>query len=194
MAVARYQPAPAFTNDPDITPSPGALSTGSLSPVSSDSSISRPRAATTSPSTTTWSPGWSSRISSATTSLVPTSSVCPSRTTRARGADSTASLCSSRRALSSWAMPMTLFDTTTPANRASAGKPATMMSTNIEPMMALTGVSTLLRTIWPTVRTGASGTSLVRPSRRRCSTSAVVSPRGAAATSGMSGVTPARRA
>ena len=74
---------------------------------------------------------------------------------------------------------MRLFDTTTPANRASAGKPATMMSTNIEPMMALTGVSTLLRTISPTGRTGASGTSLVRPSRTRWLTSAAFSPRGA---------------
>ena len=179
MAVARYQPAPALTNDPDITLSPGALSTGSLSPVSSDSSTARPRAATTSPSTTTWSPGRSSRTSSATTSLVPTSRAWPSRTTRARGADSTARRCSVRRALSSWAMPMTLLDTTTPANSASAGKPATMMSTNIEPMMALTGVSTLLRTIWPTVRTGASGTSLVRPSSTRCLTSAALSPAGA---------------
>ena len=151
---------------------------GSLSPVSSDSSISSPADRTTSPSTTTWSPGLSSQISSATTASVATSSDRPSRTTRARGIDITTSRLSTRRACSSWPMPMRLLDTITPANRASPGYPAARMAASSAPMMAFTGVKTLARTIWPTVRTGAAGVRLTRPSATRSATSAAVSPAG----------------
>ena len=51
-AVARATPPPAVTKLPDITSSPAALSTGSDSPVSSDSSTDRPSDCSTSASTT----------------------------------------------------------------------------------------------------------------------------------------------
>ena len=73
-------------------------------------------------------------------------------------------------------MPITLLEIITPANKASLAKPATKMSTSSDPMMALTGVSTLARMISVVVRTGASGTSLVRPSATRWVTWAAVSP------------------
>ena len=67
--VARYAPPPATTKLPDITASPTSFAMGSASPVSSDSSTSRWASSTTTPSTTIWSPGPSSMMSSSTTSL-----------------------------------------------------------------------------------------------------------------------------
>ncbi len=71
--VATNAPAPATTKLPDITASPGCLSTGSGSPVSSDSSISRPSASVTRPSTITLSPMPSSTVSSST---IPATETC----------------------------------------------------------------------------------------------------------------------
>ena len=170
-------PEPDDTKLPDNTSSPTALSTASASPVRRDSSTVRPWAATTSPSTTTWLPGESSRRSSATTSDTRTSVVVPSRTTRAFGAESTARAASVRRARSSWTTPITLFERMTPAKRASLGCPATRISTSSVPMMAFTGVITLARRICLVVRTGASGTSLTCPSAIRWATSAAVRPK-----------------
>ena len=81
-----------------------------------------------------------------------------------------------RRALSSWAIPMMLLDTITPANKASPGKPAIRIKTSKDPIIAFTGVRTFAFTISLVVRTGASGTLFVRPSRIRSSTSARLSP------------------
>lgn len=54
--VAVNVPEPATTKLPDITGSPGCLTTGSASPVSSDSSTSRLSPEVTVPSTTILSP------------------------------------------------------------------------------------------------------------------------------------------
>lgn len=104
--VAVNAPPPATTKLPDITGSPGFLCTGSASPVSSDSSISRPSASTVSPSTTTLSPGPSSMRSPRTSSEVETSPAFPSRRTVGLASPITASPSRVFLARCSWMMPM----------------------------------------------------------------------------------------
>ena len=74
-------------------------------------------------------------------------------------------------------MPMTEFVMMTPAKSMSGLMPsAARIATSSTPMIPLTGVSTLARTIWPVVRVGARGTRFTRPSATRSATSAAVSP------------------
>ena len=160
-SVARDRPVPAATNEPLSTRSPGCFRTASDSPVSRDSSTSRPSAITTSPSTTIWDPGRSERMSS-TTMLDGTSSrTVPSRTTSALGAVSRVRRSSVRLARSSWTIPIKAFVTRTTPNKASWIGPTMRISTSIAPRRALNRVKTLARTIWATVRVGAAGTSLI---------------------------------
>ncbi|SKT44442.1 Uncharacterised protein [Mycobacteroides abscessus subsp. abscessus] len=70
------------------------FSMASASPVSSDSSISRADSSMTSPSTTIWSPGPSSMMSSSTTSLGASAVATPSRRTKGRVWPTMASLSS----------------------------------------------------------------------------------------------------
>ena len=94
------------------------------------------------------------------------------------GAFNTARRLSSRRARSSWTIPIRLLATTTPTKRPSRQKPEIMISTKRVTMIPLTGVITFARTISATERTGAAGTVFVRPSATRWATSLAVSPRG----------------
>ena len=175
-AVACMLPLPAATKLPDSTASPAALSRGSASPVSSDSSTSRPTAATTSPSTLIWSPGRSTTTSSSTSSRTATSCSAPSRTTQAVGALSTARRSRACLERTSCTMPIRVLSTRTIPNRASRYSPTATMTTSRIPSSRLNGVKMLARTIWSMVRLVGLGTSLLRPSARRSATSVVLSP------------------
>jgi hypothetical protein len=150
--VAWKRPEPATTKLPDSTSSPTSLFSGSLSPVSNDSSISSPSACRTTPSQGIWSPVRSTSRSSSTTPTTSISVSAPSRVTRARGALSTASASRVRFARTSCTMPMSAFATRTRPNVASWIGPTMMITTSIEPRMALKRVNTFARTISPTVR------------------------------------------
>ena len=58
-------------------------------------------------------------------------------------------------ARSSWTMPITLLATITPPNRAFFGEPARITNAARMATIRFTGVNTLARTIWRTVRVGA---------------------------------------
>ena len=170
------RPVPATTALPLIAASPASFTTGSASPVSNDSSISRFSWVRITPSATTCAPVRNSTMSSSTNSCVCSSTTLPSRTTCARGALTTRSWSSTFLARSSWTTPITLLATMTPANNASFGDPAAITSAARIATMKLIGANTLPRTIWPTVRVGAFGTTLVRPLPTRSATSTLVRP------------------
>ena len=174
--VAVMCPLPEDTKLPERTSAPTALSTGSASPVRSDSSISSPVPSSTSPSTLIWSPGRRTIRSPRTSSFTAISPSVPSRITAARGALRTASRSSARLERTSCTMPMSVLATSTMPNSASRYSPTAMITTSNEPSRKLNGVSTLARTISVTVRLVGSGTSLVYPSALCRSTSARVSP------------------
>ncbi len=160
-----------------MTESPGLLSNGSASPLSSDSSISSPSAASTTPSTTTRSPGPSSMTSSSTTSLAEISTARPSRRTRGRASPMIASRSRVRLARTSWTMPIAVLTTMISPNRPSGTTgPITTMTAKSAPMIALKRVRTLARTISATERLARTGTSLVLPAAMRAATSAAVRP------------------
>ena len=99
---------------PLSTSSPSCFTTGSASPVSSDSSISRLSCTSTAPSATTCAPARSSTTSSSTSSRSASSCSCPSRTALGlRRARRRAAHRASRLARSSWYTPMTLLATIT---------------------------------------------------------------------------------
>ncbi len=106
-ASARCSAVPVRQAVPDSARSPAVLTTGSDSPVSSDSSSSRRPGPTTGPSTTTWSPAVSRSRSPCTTCSGSTSRSCPSRTTRQRARCSRRSRSRVRLARSSCAELMT---------------------------------------------------------------------------------------
>lgn len=174
--VAVKAPPPATTKLPDIIRSPGFLRTGSASPVSSDSSTSRPSLSSTSPSTMILSPGPSSRTSPRTTSEAGISAAAPSRRTRGRDSPMTARASRVFLARSSWTMPMPVLATMTKPNRPSWIGPTIRMITKSTPMMALKRVRTLARTISVAEREDRTGTSLTSPRATRSATSAAVSP------------------
>ena len=82
--VARTRSVPFLLMVAPVTGDPGALDTGRLSPVTTDSSTSL-RPSSTTPSTAILSPGRTSSRSPATTSAVVTSTASPSRMTVALG-------------------------------------------------------------------------------------------------------------
>lgn len=174
--VAVNAPPPATTKLPDITGSPGRLSTGSASPVSSDSSISRLSASATVPSTTTLSPGPSSTTSPRTISWVEISAATPSRRTVGFASPITARLSRVFLARHSWMMPMPVLATITKPKRLSWIGATNSMITQSTPMIRLNRVKTLARTISVTEREDRTGTSLTSPRATRSATSAVVRP------------------
>ena len=177
-AVAWKRPWPATTIAPDSIWSPGTLRIGSDSPVSSDSSSSRPSDERTTPSAGTWSPERTSSRSSSTTCSTGISIDTPSRTTRAIGALSTASRSNVRFARYSWTIPISAFTTRTMPNKPSAGEPNTRINASIVPRIALNRVKTLARTISVSVRLVRTPLSFVWPFAVRSATSAAVSPCG----------------
>ncbi len=174
--VAVNAPPPATTKEPDITLSPGFFSTGSASPVSSDSSISSPSASRISPSTTHLSPGPSSMVSPRTISPVGMATAVPSRRTVGLDSPMTARLSRVFLARSSWMMPIAVLATITNPKRPSWMGPTTRMIRKRTPMMALKRVKTLARTISAVEREDRTGTSLTSPRETRSATCAVVSP------------------
>ena len=84
----------------------------------------------------------------------------PSRTTRALGAESTASRSRVRLARHSCTMPMSVLNSRTKPKSASCPSPNTRISTNIVPRIALNRVSTFARTISPSVRLVRSSAAL----------------------------------
>ena len=102
----------------------------------------------------------------------------PSRTTRARGAFSTASRSSVRLARYSCTTPMSALNSRTKPKSASWPSPNTRMSTNAVPRIALNRVNTLARRISARVRLVRSSATLTWPARTRCATSSAVSPSG----------------
>ncbi|CAM5530079.1 hypothetical protein SFUMM280S_06978 [Streptomyces fumanus] len=181
---ARYAPPPATTKLPDITWSPGRLTTGSASPVSSDSSISSPSASTHTPSTTALSPGPNSITSSSTISEVPTSVAVPSRRTRGRTSPIRASESRVCLARHSWKMPIQVSARITNPNRLSWIGATISMITQSTPMIALNRVKTLASAMSTSDRLLRTGTSLTCPRATRSATSAVLSPRAADGGSG----------
>ncbi|CAM5693298.1 hypothetical protein SGRIM128S_04469 [Streptomyces griseomycini] len=163
-------PDPATTKLPDITASPGRLTTGSASPVSNDSSTSRFSAVVTVPSTTILSPWPRSMTSSMTISEALSVTHCPSRQTRGRLSPTIASWSRVRLARTSWTMPISVLARMTPPNNPSCTGPTIMMMTNSTPMIALMRVKRLLRTISPMLRLERIGTSLTRPAATRSAT------------------------
>ncbi len=161
-----------------MTWSPGFFRTGSASPVSRDSSISRLSASPTAPSTTTLSPGPSSMTSPRTISEVEISAVLPSRRTLGLASPMTARPSRVFLARSSWMMPMPVFAMITKPKRLSWIGATMSMITQSTPMIALNRVKTLPRTMSTVEREERTGTSLTSPRATRSATSAVVSPPG----------------
>ncbi len=159
-----------------MTCSPTCLNTGSASPVSSDSSTSRPSHSSTSPSTTTRSPVETSTTSSRTTWFRATTCSMPSRRTRGLASPTTASWSRVRLARSSWTMPTPVFASATTPKRPSRQFPKIMISAKSTAMTALNKVKVLALTIWPSVRLVACSTSLPSPRASRSATSRAVSP------------------
>lgn len=142
-----------------MTWSPGRFTTGSASPVSSDSSISSPSASTHTPSTATLSPGPISMTSSRTSAEVVTSVAVPSRRTVGRASPTTAResrVCFARH---SWMMPIPVLARITNPNRPSWMGATASITTHRTPMIALNRVNTFARTISPTERLLRTGTS-----------------------------------
>lgn len=187
--VAVNAPPPATTKLPDIILSPRFFTTGSASPVSSDSSTSRLSASATSPSTTTLSPGPSSIRSPSTISDVETSPEAPSRRTVGFASPMTASPSSVFLARSSWMMPMPVFARITKPNKVSWNGATKNMITHSTPMIALKRVKTLPRTMSTVDRLLRRGTSLTSPRAIRSATSAALSPAGRCRTGGATGWT-----
>ncbi len=171
-------PSPRRRSCPRAPPSPGVFSigvglSGEQRLVDLEAVARRGR----SPSAGTWSPVRSSRRSSSTTSSTAISDVLPSRTTRARGALSTARRSSVCFARVSWTMPISEFATRMRPNSASWSWPTTRMITSIVPRIALKRVRTLARMISPYVRLVRSPASFVSPCATRSRTSSRREPR-----------------
>lgn len=167
-----------------MTGSPGCFTTGSASPVRSDSSISRLSASATTPSTTTLSPGPSSIRSPRTISEVESSAATPSRRTVGFASPMRASPSRVFLARSSWMMPIPVFAMITKPKRLSWIGATKNMITQSTPMMALKRVKTFARTMSVVERELRSGTSLTSPRATRSATSAAVSPAGRCTTGG----------
>ena len=112
-ADARWRAVPATQWLPERSRSPGVLTTGSDSPVSSDSSASA-RPVSTGPSTTTCSPARTTSTSPATTSAAGTRCSAPSRTTVTSAASSSCSRSSFRLARISCTAPTTALTRPSP--------------------------------------------------------------------------------
>ena len=170
-----------FVRSPSATsPSgnvPASLGTGALSPVSAASCTSsvaeetiRPSAGTTSPaSIRTMSPG---------TSLVDSSSaIWPERRTRACGTCSFASASTLARALSSWLVPITTLNNTSPSTTSAVAiwTIAKLAATTISSMMFI-GLTSWPHATAHTLGGGSAGSSFGPYSASRRSTSAAASP------------------
>ncbi len=134
---ARTTPDPATTNEPDSTSDSIGLSTGSASPVRSDSSSSRPLESRTIESTSIWSPVRMRMTSSTTISCGGISTSTPSRRTVACCCPTRDSFASVRAARYSCVMPMAVLMTITRPNRESMSGALTSMSTQSDPMSRL---------------------------------------------------------
>ena len=179
-AVARTRPVPAITAEPESTVSPGCFGTASDSPVSRDSSRSRPSEDRTSPSTGTWSPRRRATRSSSTTSARATVCREPSRTTVAPSWCSSAIRSSFRFAEYSCTTPMTTLATAARQNSRSSQRPRAMITAADRPMVRLKSVRTWTRRIVSSDRDVSSGWALVCPAATRSATCADVRPCSAA--------------
>ena len=169
-------PAPPMTIDPDSTESPVALSTGSDSPVSIDSSSWRRSDASTRASAATWSPARSTSRSPSTTSPRAVSRSSPSRSTRACGACMRASRSRARFARNSCTEPMIVFAMALKPKSASCQRPMSSSTTKHAAMMPLKSVKTLARTMLHALRLVGLSNALVSPRATASATSALVSP------------------
>ena len=142
-AVASKSPSPSTAKDPERTLSPAFRTTGSDSPVSSDSSSASPSARTRVPSAGSWSPPAIRTRSPATTSSTGTWRGSPSRTTVAFATTSAASLSSVRFARTSWKVPIATLATRMPRKSASLGLPKTIVASPNPARIALNTVKVL---------------------------------------------------
>jgi hypothetical protein len=131
VAVTTARPRPRTIVVPADTASrPAALSAGTDSPVSADSSTSSAAASTTSASAGTMSPSASTSTSPATNSVAGTVACSPSRSTRASGAVSSDSAAMALPAFTSWVTPAAVFTTiTSRMTPASVQSPVASVST-----------------------------------------------------------------
>ncbi len=169
-------PPPPITIEPDSTASSAALSTGSDSPVSIDSSSCRRSELRTCASAATWSPARSTSRSPSTTSASATSCSVPSRSTRACGACMSASLSSERLARNSCTEPMIVLAMALNPKSASCQRPMRSSIRKQAAMMALKIVNTLARMMLHALRLVGLSNALVSPRVTRSATSAELSP------------------
>ena len=127
-AVASKSPSPSSAKVPEKTSSPTLRTTGSDSPVRSDSSSARPSERVSFPSAGSWSPLPTRTRSPTTTSETATWRGVPSRTTVALATTSAASLSSARFARTSWKVPIATLATRIPRKSASLGLPKTIVA------------------------------------------------------------------
>ena len=165
---------------PDSTSSPASLSIGSDSPVSSDSSISRPSADAHDRRRPRPGRRRAARAGRRARRRRPRSrATAPSRTTRAVGADSTARRSSVRFARHSCTMPISALVTSTKPNSASCAAPNTRISTNIVPRIALKRVKSSRGRSRRAIGSCARRRGCTRPRCSRSATSAARQPVGA---------------
>ena len=165
--VATMLAIPATTALPDRTSSPSFFGTGSDSPVSEDSSASKPLDSAMVPSTGTWSPTLRHTRSPRTISSMATDRREPSRTTSTVDATSTERLSSVFLARSSCTIPIPALSTMTMAKVRSMSSPKTTMTAARATTRALKRVAMFVLTILARVRDVARSTVLTWPAARR---------------------------
>ena len=146
-AVASKSPAPSTAKEPDSTSSPSRRTTGSDSPVSSDSSSASPSAWSRRPSAGIWSPEAIRTRSPTTTSSTGTFRGSPSRTTVAFATTSAESRSSARFARTSWKVPIATLAIRMPRKSASLGLPKTIVAIPNPARIALKTVKVLAKAI-----------------------------------------------
>ena len=152
--------SPSATSPPDNVPA--SLGIGALSPVSAASCTSSVAEDTIRPSAGTTSPDSSSTMSPGTSVADSICSTCPERRTRACGTCSLASASTLARAFSSWAVPITTLNVTSPSTTTAVAiwTIAKLAATTISSMMFI-GLTSWARATTHTL--GGGSPAPVRP-------------------------------
>ena len=183
-AVSRTLPDPPITDEADRTLSPGTLPTGSFSPVSRDSSRSRPSLVSTTASAGTWSPRLSSTTSSRTSLSRATGTSLPSRRAVAGARRSRAIRSSWRFAENSWVKPITTLAIAAKRKRVSSQEPTRITASPQSPSTRLNMVKRWVRIMVAVEREVALFCVFTDPAEVRSATCSLVRPRASRMLSG----------
>ena len=166
---------------------PASLGIGALSPVSAASCTSSVAEDSIRPSAGTTSPASSSTMSPGTSVVDSICSTCPERRTRACGTCSLASASTLARAFSSWAVPITTLNVTSPSTTTAVAiwTIAKLAATTISSMMFI-GLTSWARATTHMLGGGSAGSSFGPYSSSRRSASWASSP-----SSGLTPICPA---